>query len=1047
MKRTIACLFAFACALTAQITNSEILGTIRDASGAVVGQAKVTIKNVETGINRDAESSADGKFRVPQLQPGSYTIVVSKTGFGTLTQGPIVLRLNQAAEFDLKLQVAGVAETINVTADTPLINTTNAEVGANFEAKRIAEIPLSVNRNILNIALNVAGISQISTGQSDFASGLSFSANGMRTRSNNFMLDGQDMNDPSVTGANQPINNPDVVAEMRVITNQFAAEYGRSAGSIVSIITKSGTNDFHGSAFWFHNSNTFNARSNLDKAARFVNTPYRNENQAGFTVGGPVIRNRTFFFGSYQRWWDRQLGTGSTISGAPTADGRTLLQPFAGRNPAVKALLDFLPAGNGIAATPEQVVIDGRTLSIPRAALTGAAPNAIDNTQYLLRADHNLNSNNRLSFRYNDADNLQTSGQATPAGLTSLATSLPKAATASWNWTVNPQLYTEFRASFARQETATNASDPRSETIPSIEINSLGLTGFNAASTRTGIGLAVNLPQARVNNTYQLQYTAGYIRGNHTYKAGIDFRQQHIKSLFLPTLRGRLVYNNLQDTIDDLAATATINAPLKGGATFYYNRFNDYMFFVQDEWRITPNFTLNYGIRYESPGNPFLDLQNLNDRIVAANNNDARYAMDKAPPRDKNNWAPRIGFNYKLNGGIFGENKTVLRGGYARTYDFAFINIGLNIFSAFPFLNSVNLAARTPNSYNTTINAGLTPITNPNALTRTIVDSNLVSPYAEQFSFNVQRQVGNDWSVTAGWIGTKGTKLFQSIDGNPNTFGPLGRAVARVNPNRGVIRHRASSAASIYHSLQLSIEKRYSKGLSLGTHYTWSAFIDDASEIFNPATSGDVAVSQDSFNRRADRGRSTYDRPHRITTTLVYDVPKEGILNRIFPGVQFNAFFTLQSGAPFTPLNGDDRLLRLSGIDGLIGNAIRPNANGTDVSSRSLEAMYSSRTTLFDPLYRIQGTTVTVLDPDGIGNAGRNILRADGIGNLDLGIGRNFDILPERLKAQLRADMFNVTNTRNFGIPESRINSASFLNQWGTDGGRRRIQMALRFIF
>ena len=289
MKRTIACLFAFACALTAQITNSEILGTIRDASGAVVGQAKVTIKNTETGINRETESAADGKFRVPQLQPGSYTIAVSKTGFGTLTQGPIILRLNQAAEFDLKLQIAGVAETINITADTPLINTTNAEVGANFEAKRIAEIPLAPNRNILNIALNVAGISQISTGQSDFANGISFSANGMRTRSNNFMLDGQDMNDPSVTGANQPINNPDVVAEMRVITNQFAAEYGRSAGSIVSIITKSGTNEFHGSAFWFHNSNTFNSRSNLDKAAKFVNTPYRNENQE---IGRASCRER-----------------------------------------------------------------------------------------------------------------------------------------------------------------------------------------------------------------------------------------------------------------------------------------------------------------------------------------------------------------------------------------------------------------------------------------------------------------------------------------------------------------------------------------------------------------------------------------------------------------------------------------------------------------------------------------------------------------------------------------------------------------------------------
>jgi hypothetical protein len=1042
MKRTIACLLAFACALTAQITNSEILGTIRDASGAVVGQAKIAIKNIETGINREAESSADGKFRVPQLQPGSYTIVVSKAGFGTLTQGPVILRLNQAAEFDLKLQVAGVAETINVTADTPLINTTNSEVGQNFEAKRIAELPLAPNRNMLNLALNVAGVSQLSSGQSGFASGLSFSVNGMRVRSNNFMLDGQDINDPSVTGSGQQFNNPEVIQEMRVITNQFAAEYGRSAGSAVSLITKSGTNNFHGSGYWFHNSRTFNSRSNLDKNAGLQRTPYRNENFAGMTLGGPVIRNKTFFFGSTQRWWNRQVGSGSTINGAPTAEGKAALQPFAARSAPLRALLEFLPAGNPANIAPQTFTADGRTISVPLGSLTGTAPNLVNNTQWLVRADHNLSDNHRLNFRYNSGDDEQISGQATPAGLTSVSFSLPKAATVAWNWTVSSKTYTELRTSYARQETGTISSDPRSELIPSIEVNSLGLTGFNAANTRTAIGLAVNLPQARANNIYQLQYTVGHIRGNHTYKAGIDFREQHIKSLFLPTLRGRLAYETLQDVVDDRAQTSQINAALRGGATFYYNRFKDYMFFVQDEWRVTPKFTLNYGIRYESPGNPFLDLQRLNDRVVAANNNDPRYKMDKAPPRDNNNWAPRIGFNYRLDGGIFGQGKTVVRGGYARTYDFAFINIGLNMFSAFPFLNSVTLAPRTVNSMPTLLAAGLTPITAPDTLVRTIVDANLRSPFAEQFSVNVQRQLGNDWSFTAGWVGTKGTALFQTVDGNPTTGPSAAGALVRVNPARGVIRHRANTASSIYHSLQMSAEKRYSNGYNLGAHYTWSTFIDDASEIFNPAVNGDVAVSQDSFNRRNDRGRSTYDRPQRLTLTMVYDVPKEGFLNRIFPGMQFNAFWTAQSGAPFTPLNGTDPLRRLSGIDGLVGNAIRPNvASSLDISSQTLNSLYPVRTSLFQVLTATNTTT-------GLGNAGRNTLRADGIGNLDFGVSRNIEILPDgRLRAQVRADMYNITNTRNYGIPESRANSANFLNQWGTDGGNRRIQMALRFIF
>ena len=1049
MQNTIAkllFLFSFGVGVFGQSTNSEVLGTITDASNAVVSDAKITIKSLDTGISRELVSNAEGKFRLAQLQPGNYSIQVAKTGFGTLTQGPVVLRLGQAAEFNLKLQVSGVAETVNVSGDAPLINTTNSEVGQNFESKRIAELPLAPNRNILNLALNVAGVSQLSSGQSDFASGLSFSVNGARTRSNNFMLDGQDVNDPSVTGSSQPINNPDTVAEFRVITSQFSAEYGRSSGSVISIITKSGSNDLHGSAFWFHNSNALNARSNQDKRT-FQRTPFRNENQTGGTVGGPVKKNKTFFFGAYQSWWDRQLGSGSVINGAPTEEGKALLAPFAGSRPALKALLDFLPAGVPAGVASEQVVIGGQTLTIPRGQLAGAAPLARDETQWLVKVDHNLNESNRLSFRYSDVDSLSTSGQATPPGLTTIAPSKPRSATASWNWTVSPRLYTEFRAGFARQDTASNAVDPRSEAIPSLEVNSLGLTGFNAAASRTAIGLAVNLPQSRVNNTYQLIYTVGYTMGSHRFKAGIDVRQQHIKSFFVPTLRGRLNYETLQRLVDDQAQSAAINAPLRGGQVNQYYRFNDYMFFLQDEWRMTRNLSLNYGIRYENPGNPFADLAQLSTRIVAANNNDPRYAMDKAPGRDSNNWMPRVGFNYRLNssagmlGTLLGQDKTVIRGGYARTFDFAFINIALNIFSAFPFLNSVSLPGNTPNSYTALQQAPLLPITNPNLLTRTITTSDFRSPYAEQFSMNVQRQVANDWALTVGWVGTKGTALFQTLDGNPNTLQATNPTVQRVDPTRGVIRTRANAASSIYHSLQMSAEKRYSKGYLIGAHYTWSSFIDSASEIFNPAVSGDVAVAQDSFNRRNDRGRSTYDRPHRLTTTFLYDTPKTGLLSRVLPGVQFNGFLTLQSGAPFTPLNGTDPYLRLSGIDSLVGNAIRPNVlPGVSLAGRSINELYAVRTQLFSPVTLQNSTT-------GFGNAGRNSLRADGIANLDLGIQRNFDIIPDRFRAQLRADMFDVTNTKNFGIPESRINSGNFLNQWGTDGGRRRIQLALRFTF
>lgn len=1061
---------ALACiSLPAQTTSGEILGWVRDASGAAVADARVSVKNLETNQVREVVTGPEGRFRFPLLPTGTYEVTVTRSGFSRYVQGPIVLRLNQMADLDVKLEVAGVTEVVTVSADAPLINTTNAEIGANFDSKRIAEVPLPPTRNVLNLALNVAGVAQLSSGQSVFAvsgnngldGGVNFAVNGMRTRSNNFMIDGQDSNDPSITGMIQSVNNPDLIAEFRLITNQFLAEYGRAAGSVVNIITKSGTNELHGTAFWFHNSNRLNSRNNLDKNL-FPRAPFRINNQIGGTLGGPVYipgvyngKERTFFFGSLLRWTDRALGSGSTINGAPTEEGRRMLQPFASRPP-VKALLDFLPAAQVPTGQTARFTADGRTFDVPLGRLSGATSQKFDDWQWSGRADHTFNPMHRLSGRYMYDDSMGSGfGQATPPGLSTVNPVRRQAATAALTSTFSARVYSEFRASYQRLATTTSAEDPRSETIPSLEVNELGLTGFNAAASRTAIGLAVNLPQFRRNNTYQLQQTVGVIRGTHTMKFGIDFRRQDIVSFFLPTLRGRLVYNNLQDLVDDVAQIATINSPLRGGQTNQYYKFYDYFFFVQDEWRVRPNFTLTYGIRYESPGNPIKSLADANARIVAANGNDPRFRLEPVPKRDNNNWGPRFGFNYRFGRGpgplswLTGDGKLVMRGGYSRTYDFAFINIALNVGTAFPFLNATTLPARTPNTFNALRAAAAAPITgDPLLITQTQVASDFRSPFAEQFSFQLQRGLGTNWALTAGWVGTKGTALFQTVDGNPNISGSS--TIRRLFPNLGVRRVRANSANSIYHSLQVSLEKRLSAGFSMGAHYTWSAFIDLASEIFNAAVNGDVAVSQDSFNRRADRARSSYDRPHRFSSTFVYELPflraQQGALGKILGGWQVNGFLTFQSGAPFTPLAGIDPGFRLSGIDALVGNAIRAHvATNRPLSKMTMAeirqftlpaAVNNSRNSLF--------ANVTAAAP--LGNAGRNILRADGIQQFDFGAFKNTKVA-EGHTIQFRAEFLNLTNTRNFGIPESRINSANFANEWGTNGGNRRITLGLRYIF
>lgn len=1081
MAATIALLINLSWSANAQSTSGVISGTVTDPQGAVIAGASVTARNVGTNESRSTTADGEGRYRFPNLPIGNYEVTIQAQGFAKYVRTGVELLLNQEAVVNAPLKTTTVEEVVTINENASLLNTTNAEVSTRFDSKRLSELPLATNRNVFNVALSAAGISQLASGQSNFATGISYSSNGGRLRSNNFMIDGQDINDPSVSGGQQPLNNPDIIQEVRLITNQFAAEYGRNSGSVFSVVTKSGTNQYHGSGFWFNNNNHFNSCSNLDKAGRpggFCNpnatrdvqkgAPFRLENQFGGTFGGPLYlprfgeggspvvggKDKTWFFGSLQRWTDRQLGSGFTLSGAPTEAGRQILQSAAGSRPQVAALLRFLPAAQKANNTSANFTLGGQTFNVPLGDLTGSTSLVYNDWQWSGRIDHQFNEKHRLNGRYLYDSNLNAgSGQATPPGLTTVVPTRSQAAVINLNSLLSPRVVNDARIAWSRFGSRTTASDPSSEEIPSIEIAQLGLNEFNASASRTAIGLAVNLPQFRFNNTYQIQDTIAVSKGSHAMKFGFDIRRTEVKSFFVPTIRGRLAYSTLQDFVDDNATlAATVNRPLPGGSEIQYYDNYDYYFFAQDEWKITPNFTLSYGLRYELPGNTFNDLVPINDKIVAAAGGDARYRFTPVPETDKNNFQPRIGFSWSPGGGplkgLLGENKTVIRGGYARTNDAAFLNINLNIASAFPFIASINLPS--PQNAFANIRTAQVAGLNPNTLARTVVAENFRAPEYDQFSLEVQRELSRDVVMRVGYVGTKGTHLFQTLDGNPFIAGPTATATCtvtstntcRVDPTRGVIRLRSNAASSIYHSLQVSVEKRLSRNFSAGLHYTYSAFIDTASEIFNPST-GSVAVAQDSFNLRNDRGRSVYDRPQRLAGNAVYQLPffqdQKGFLGHALGGFQLNGFFTLQSGAPFTPLNGSDPARVLSGIDGLVGNAIRPNLNTTiDLSSLNIiELRAAGGASLFTPITGAQR----------VGNAGRNILRADGIQNLDFGILKNTRIL-EGHTLQFRADMFNATNTRNFGIPNATVTAgANFLNQWATNGGNRRIILGLRYMF
>jgi hypothetical protein len=1107
-------------ATAAAQTTGSISGQVQDEKGAAIPGASITVRNVDTNTSRTGQTDEDGRYRFPNLEVGRYEVAVEAPNFSKYVQTGIQLQLNQDAVVDATMKAGGVQEVVTVSENASIINTTNAEVSTRFDSRRVSELPLAPNRNVFNVALSAPGVSQLGAGQTGFANGISYSSNGGRLRSNNFMIDGQDINDPSVSGGQQAINNPDVVQEVRLITNQFLPEYGRNAGSVLNIVTKAGTNEYHGTAFWFHNGNALNSCSNLDKAAGFCRPkgstlaagqsfkrPFRIENQLGFTIGGPLHlprfgegpgkayisgRDRTFFFGSYQRWSDRQLGSGFTLVGAPTAAGRAALLAGAGSRPQVQALLRFLPAAQTADGPTRTFTAGGSTFSVPTGSITGSSASFFDDHQASFRVDHRFDDSHTFSGRYlyDDGDSGGT-GQATPPGNTSRNNFRSQAINLTLTSVLTPRLVNEIRTAWSRLATTTASDNPDSETIPSIEIADLGLIGFNAAANRTAIGLAVNLPQFRHNNTYQIQDNISWTKGSHGFKFGGDLRWNQVKSFFVPTIRGRLAYTTLQSFVDDLAQTASVNRPLPGGQEIQYYYYTDLFLYAQDEWRIRPNFTLTYGMRYELPGNSFSDLVPVNAAIVAAAGGDERFRFTPVPSKDTNNFQPRIGFNWNprtdgdgIIGWLTGGDKLVVRGGYARTHDSNFININLNIASAFPFVAAINLPSA--NAFTNIATASPTGL-NPANFARTIVAGDFRAPVYDQFSFEVQRELSSDLVFRVGYVGTRGRDLFQTIDGNPrqptnNIFVGDPRftqiaspartaALAPGSPNNscrvtgvdptnctlGVVRLRGNGAESDYHSMQASLDKRLSRGFSAGLHFTWSSFIDTASELFNPS-GGEVAVSQNSFDREADRARSTYDRPLRLSGNFVYELPfyrdQRGFAGHVLGGWQLNSFFTFQSGAPFTPLNGSDPTGALSGIDALVGNAIRANVI-RDLPTRSTEDLFN--------LIRQQGqqffaplTCTGPTDSAGrflpsatcqrFGSAGRNILRADGINNIDLGIIKNTN-LAENVRLQLRADMFNATNTRNFGIPGAAVTAGGFLNQWTTNGGNRRIIVGARLVF
>src|SRR6266850_5774992 len=560
-----------------QSSTGSISGTVTDQNNAVVLGATVFGKNTETGFVRSAVTNSSGLYRLTDIPSGPYEKTIEAASFKKYERGGITLDVGQIAIIDAVLQPGEIVDSVTVNENASMLNSSTAEVSTRFDSRRLSELPISPNRSVYNVLLSTPGVIQLANGQAAFATGLSFSANGGRTRSNSFMLDGQDMNDPTFTGAEVALNNPDAIREVSIITNQFKAEYGHNAASIVNVVGKSGTNNYHGSLFWYHNNEHLNACNNLDKVATgaptgFCNNdaasdarkraPRRNENQVGFTFGGPLTlpvfgdredrhvwkgTDKTFIFGDYQQWSDRSLVSGPTLRGAPTDAGRAVLQAVAGDRPQVQALLRSVPAGipNGTFA---QFTILGQPpgqlpYRVELGDFTGSSLFVFDDQQGSLRLDHGFNEKNRFYVRYRfDSQNASGGGQVTPPGLTTVNESRSSALAIVLNTVLTSRSSNDARLAWLQFSSRGDAEFPLSKTIPAMTIVGLGIVGANPQGSSTSIGFPPTLPGFREHDTYQITDAFSYATDSHSMKFGVELRRTDARLLGILNTRGSLNY-------------------------------------------------------------------------------------------------------------------------------------------------------------------------------------------------------------------------------------------------------------------------------------------------------------------------------------------------------------------------------------------------------------------------------------------------------------------------------------------------------------------------
>ena len=1019
-----------------QTWRGSVTGHINDASGARVPGAEVTLTQEETNRKRVLRATPQGEYTFSALPPGTYKLEVAKENFGPQSQ-QFTLNVNEAARADFILQAGGRTEQTSVNAVAEDLRTETVAMGALIDNRTIRALPLD-GRNFYELSLLAPGTAPAAQGSAGSVRGdFAIHVNGAREDANNFILDGVYNGDPKLNGAG--VTPPvDAIREFEILTHTYDASFGRNAGGQINVVLNSGTNVIHGAAWEFFRNAALDERNHFAPAGE---TPRYQQNQFGFAIGGPIVKDRTFFFGDYE---GRRTREGITrITNVPTALERNgdfsqspvapidlfTQQPFPGnRIPAQR----IHPVGRAIAnlyPLPNRDVFGQNFLS---------SPVLRDRTHHFdTRLDHKITEFSDFALRYSCADRLlfEPFAGATFARIPGFGNEVPRRAQnvmASETHVFSPALINEVRLGFNRiaagafQESQRGTSN-QDVGLPNVWLNSrsqglsyISLPGYSP------LGHEYNSPQHSATNTYQVVDQATYSTGRHFVKFGGEVRVLQQNAYRDVQARGLLNFIGITgNPLGDLLQ----GFPVVTGTARVDNhqslRSESYGLFVHDIWRVTPSVTLSAGVRYEytSPGVDKRDRANLYDPAVGTLAPVGQGNLPRAGyMTDRNNIAPRLGLAWTPFAG------TVLRAAYGIYYDQSALAPSEGLYFSAPYYDfrlfyalqqfPLTLSDPFPSNY---------PFPLPGSALA--MQRDLRTPYLQQWNFNIQRELGSGRVLELTYAGTKGTKLIAARDINQPQPTPAA-AYQRPNPRFEDITVLESRANSIYHSMQARFQQRFSRGLTALASYTLGKSIDDASGFF--ASTSDPNFPQNSYDLRAERGRSNFDVRHRFSLSYTYDLPFRG--NWLLRGWQTNGVWSFQTGRPFTVSLHPDFDNSNTGRASLgFGANDRPNVVRSAALDNPTEQRWFDTTAFAVPA---RGT---------FGNAGRNILEGPGLAVVNASLVKSTQVT-ERLNVQLRLEAFNLLNRVNYDQPDSIVGNPSF-GAILSAGNPRRLQLGLKLLF